>query len=371
MEALGGNLKNREVRRLHQQVMNAPMYRYGSFTPGRLDWEAKWDLSPGRRILIYCLRDYGSLYRWAEAINECTTYAARLVSFYPHPYGFPLDLLMPYPDVTERSKFQDLVSEATVIHEKHELAFFDGKNRLNEAHFAASGKPRIYTAYGGQMRKFQNVPDFRKYVHSYDYRVALTPDLNYDWFDGVVVPQAIDANQNVYSWEDGRLLAHSPSTPKRKGTSDLLEAVAGFDIELDLITGVSFEESIRRKGQSSLFFDQAGRELEEFLGVTTVIGWYGNSAIEAAVHGIPTIAHLSPEAFEGADRAGRSDIRIQCGIINTPRGADGIRQTLQDYFDRSEQERQEISLKTRRWVEEFHSYEAVGEALSKVYDSLI
>ncbi|WP_019170627.1 glycosyltransferase [Pseudaminobacter salicylatoxidans] len=279
---------------------------------------------------------------------------------------------MPYPNVTDRSRFQELVDEADIIHIKDEIGFFVGNNRLDKSIFNKSGKPRIYTAYGGQMRKYQSNEAFREYVMSHDARIALTPDLNYEWFNAALVPQAIDAEKNKVLWRDGRKLMHSPSTQIRKGTPDLLKAIEGLDIDFELIHGLPYEECIARKKKANLFFDQAGREITEFLGIDTIIGWYGNAAIEAAVHGIPTIAHLSEEALDGGERAGYDNIRSKCGILNTPFGAEGIRKTISEFFfDASPSDRAEISSRTRKWVENFHSHKAVGEALSRVYNRLI
>jgi glycosyltransferase involved in cell wall biosynthesis len=177
----------------------------------------------------------------------------------------------------------------------------------------------------------------------------------------------IDTRRFAYSWTEGRRLAHSPSTHTRKGTATLLAALDGLDIEFDLIQRVSHAECLERKQRCNLFFDQAGREDARQLGVDDVIGWYANAALEAAVHGIPTIAHLSEDAFAGAERGGQS-IRERCAIINTPLDEDGIRRTIETFFGLEPDERRALSLRTRRWVEEFHSYEAVGPQLAALYD---
>ncbi len=357
--------------RVQAELQKVQLQRYGSHTAGRPDWERKWDETPGKRVLLYALSDYsGSFFKWAEAINRHTGYAARLAVFDIHKYGYETDLVMPFPDVIPRSDIQGLAREADIIHIKDESGFFTGKNNLAADLLTGVGKPLIYTAYGGYMRKFAADESFRRYVGGFDDRIAMTPDLNYDWFDGHFIPHAIDTDSYGYSWNDGRLLAHSPSTAERKGTEDLVAAIAGLDVQFDLIQGVQHTECMRRKRVSNLFFDQAGNEIERRLGISTVIGWYGNSALEAAVFGIPTIAHLSQHAFDGARRAGR-DIERQCAIINTPRGAEGIRQTIQRYFDMTTEERRDLSLKTRQWMEDFHSYQACGRELARVYDRVL
>jgi len=51
-------------------------------------------------------------------------------------------------------------------------------------------------------------------------------------------------------------------------------------------------------------------------------------------------------------------------------GVDGIRATLQDYLKRTVAEKTELSLRTRRWIEDFHSYHVVGKRLADLYRSL-
>jgi len=106
------------------------------------------------------------------------------------------------------------------------------------------------------------------------------------------------------------------------------------------------------------------------LGPGRIVGWYGNSAVEAAVHGIPTIAHLSEQALDQAARAG-FDVRAHAPILNTAPGAAAIRRTVESYLALSPDRRTELSLRTRRWVEEFHSYTAVGPRLAELYDDVL
>jgi hypothetical protein len=361
----------REIRELERELSKVPIYRYGSYTPGRAEWEARWDSTPGRRVLLYAFRDYaGSFMKWATAINQHTEFAARLVVLKRHEYGYENDLLLPAPGHPLQGQLDRLCEEADLIHIKDENGFFTGSNRLPPDLLEKHGKPLVFTHYGGYARKLSSDPPYRKFVRKFDARVALTPDLNYDWFEGVFIPQAIDTKRYPYSWVDGRRLSHSPSMAARKGTADLLAAVEGLDLELDLISGVQHEECVRRKRQANLFFDQAGQERPESLGISTIIGWYGNSALEAAVHGIPTIAHLSEHAFAGAARAGK-DIRERCAIINTPFGRDGIRRTLENWLATPSDKRAAISLATRRWVEEFHGYEVCGRELAELYRALL
>ena len=364
--------RDRERRRhkaLKKTLDGLPRYEHGSLTPGVEAWSRRWREAEGNRVLLFANRDFaGSFFKLAEAINRCTEYAARLVTFQSHPFGYPLDLLYAtgslepsYPQLLE------LIGQSEVIHLKDETGFHRGTNKLPPDLLTGSGIPVVFTHYGGYARKHADDSAYIEHVLSFAARVAVTPDLCFEWFDGSYIPHCVDVRRFEYSWRDGRRVGHSPSTPARKGTDDLLAAVKDLDVTVDVIHGVRHDECLARKATCNLFFDQAGREAVELLGTDRVIGWYGNSALEAAVHGIPTIAHLSDEALDNAARAGK-DIRESCAIVNTPLGVEGIRETIRAYFDLSPDERRELSLRTRAWIEDFHSYEAVGPQVAALYD---
>jgi hypothetical protein len=361
----------RRFKEVKKALDSLPRYEFGSLSPGVESWSRRWREAEGNRVLLYAHRDYaGSLYRWAAAINTSTEYAARVIVLENHPFKYPIDLLYStasfeatYPDLLE------LMEQSDVVHLKDETGFYLGGNKLPPEFFTQLGVPLVFTHYGGYARKHSDDPGYIAHVLSHDARVAMTPDLCFDWFDGSYIAHGIDVERFRYSWRDGRVVGHSPSTPARKGTDELLEAVQGLDVTLDVIHGVTYDECLARKAMCNLFFDQAGREQVAVLGIDHVIGWYANSALEAAVLGIPSIAHLSDVALERAARSGQ-DVRESCAIINTPRGAEGIRQTIAAYFELSPRERQELSVRTRAWTESFHSYEVVGPQLAALYDGV-
>jgi glycosyltransferase involved in cell wall biosynthesis len=105
----------------------------------------------------------------------------------------------------------------------------------------------------------------------------MAPDL-VEWLPCPVGPMPTQRERN-----DGMLrIAHAPTNRNVKGTAFFLEAVKqlqaeGFEIEADLIEGVSWTECLNRKAQADIYYDQVQ------LG-------YGNNAIEAWGMGIPVIA---------------------------------------------------------------------------------
>ena len=192
-------------------------------------------------------------------------------------------------------------------------------------------------------------------------------DLCFDWFEGRWIPLPIDSERFPYEWRDGRVVGHSPSRPERKGTSEFMEATS----TLWWRKSTSFRTSLTTNAGAQAPLQpvlRSGRVRAAALGGRPA-GIYANAALEAAVRGIPTIAHLSEESFEGALRGGR-DLRADCLIINTPLGVEGIRATLRRWLDAPAEEREHHSRRTRAWVERVHSYRAVAAELAAVYDAI-
>jgi len=346
----------------------AKRWEHGSLTPLVKAWSARW-IENRKRVLIFANFDAaGSSFRWAEAINSHTEWAARHVTVRPHPYGYACDLTYGAPARIDE-RFHELAAEADVIQLKDEAGFLDGRNRAPTDLLSRHRKPLVHLQYGGIARQRQDDMDYRRHVLSHDAVVALTPDLCFPWLAGRVsfIPHAIDVATYAYGWHDSRIIGHSPSTRSRKGTLEFEKAVARIPaVEVDIIEGVNHAEVIKRKSRVGVFFDQAGRDS---LADGRVIGWYGNSALEAAVLGIPTLAHVSVQAIEGAE-LGNNPIPRWMPIVDTGLTSEGIEVAIRYVLDMDEGDRRRLSELTRRWVEHFHGYGSIGRQLVGLYEGL-
>lgn len=364
------HLQERErARGLSFQLDVLPRYEYGSLTPGLAAWREKWRQAEGGRMLIWDpMGTAGLAMRLAEAIHQATAFAVREVTLRQHPFGYPVDLLFPAVGLMD-SGLERLAEESDVIVLFDESFFLDESRPvpagLKEglAHFRGRieelGKPIVFCHYGGLARKFKSHTAYRQAALSCAARIAWEPDLAYPWFDCHYIPVPLDTRRSSHVWSDGRRIGHSPSVRGRKGTSAFLEAVQGLDVEVDLIEGVSHTECLERQRRCNLFFDQAGQERLDSLGIDDVIGWYGTSAVEAAVHGIPTMVHLSEDAFSNARRCG-VEVDTECPLINVPTDVVGIRAAIEAYFCCSPAERAALSARTREWVQSFHDSRTVA-----------
>ena len=191
------------------------------------------------------------------------------------------------------------------------------------------------------------------YVKATDFRTSIDPCILYPEYDGIYTPHAYDVPVS-YEWKPTNVIAHSPSDRKKKGTQELIEAVEalkkdGYDIELDIIEGVSYLESIARKKNALLFYDQS------------LTGFYGNASIEAMALGVPTMCRMDEKAY--ARSGGKLD---NCPVLDTK---EGLKEAIASYLDRKD--KASLSEKTARFVKKTHSYESVSVMWDIIYKTLL
>jgi len=362
-----------------------PTYSFGSYVPGNFEWERKWQNSPfDYRVLIIAPKDFsGSAYKLAEALNLHSDFACRLITFESHQFGYANDLIV-LEKSQERSSL--LLAEAenagTLILKDEQSWYHDslahrpGRQHKHDAVNKLFFGPRdqrvkCFTLYGGYTRKYRNVASWRIALESFDSLLAFTPDLFIHGLPNQLIPHAINVEKTSMAWTDSSLLHHSVSTlkPLRKGSDLFFEALGTLEEsgnrawkkwEVDFVTGVSFEEALKRKRLASLSFDQAGREGRISLGVDSVIGWYGNSAIESLAMGIPVIAHLSEKALSNAASFG---MRPGRGLIPVKLSSKDIAEKILDFVRSSHSEKLELAHAARLYASRWHSYESVASRL--------
>ena len=125
----------------------------------------------------------------------------------------------------------------------------------------------------------------------------------------------------------------------------------------------------KKKKEATVFLIRQEGKIKKNLGIDDIIGWYGNSALEAMSCGIPTIAHISEHALRGVKQAGISFDDFP--LINVPMDAEGMYEELKKFVNMSEEEQTNLSLRTRKFIEDFHSYQANAKDLSLIYDKVL
>jgi len=345
---------------------------------GQAAFEAKWnDAERNRRVLFVTDRDYsGSFMKWAKALNQHSEYAVRMISLRDHSYGYETDICLQKHLSSKKTVLSVLdryASEASIIHFKDEIGIFLDKNFLSDFFMKRRNIPQIYTLYGGYARKYEQHRSYRNFVNSFDLSVCMTPDLGFEWIERLIwVPHSVSWEPS-FNWSYGRKWAHSPSTAARKGTELFIDAYRDLEVklklQLDIIEGVSHEECLKRKSLANWFFDQAGREIANNLGINTEIGWYGNSAIEATTLGIPTLANLSKQALSRAESLW-PELAYNLPVINCGNSTESIKSTILSLMSLTSNESLTLAKKTFQTTGEFHSLPSAAKRLSSFYSSL-
>lgn len=334
-----------------------------------------WILSRGKRIILWSRYDFaGSGYRITEAVNLTTNHHVEYVVLAPFKYPEKLPrypAIGKYTDKTidiypdDINRLQWLLDQADVIHFKG-----DSVPELPEGlnlHLPPRVKV-VVTVAGTFFRRGENVPEaisqpiaeIQEYVLRSDARTTMTPELNYPDYDGKYIPQSYDSTVVPYSYDPPDLqqeplrIAHSPSDSLKKGTNVFQKACEvvqeeGYKVETDIYSKVSYQESIDRKRAAHVFFDQ------------NLLGWYGNSALEAMAAGVPVMAHLSDQATQQAGDIG------QPPIIETGQTVESMADALRSLFT---QDLGKISEETKAWCDTKHSYEATGKQYGELYNRL-
>lgn len=193
-------------------------------------------------------------------------------------------------------RFRDFLWEATVIStieqlgglESFDLIIADGGHDLFKVKefITKSTAPIVSIYYGSDLRTRG------AFEHIYTASMAsFTFEFDHTLFDSsqnfLFFPYDTLSSKKYSKQSSEFIISHSPTNRKAKGTDRILEVLetlqSQFTFSIDLIEGVSFEESIQRKANSSLFIDQIGE-----LG-------YGVSSLEAISLGVPTAVELLPD----------------------------------------------------------------------------
>ena len=277
-----------------------------------------------------------------------------------HPYGYPSDIVL--VDDEDRSQALEALRSCDVIHFKGDdpPPFVLGGMHVTYG----DSKPKVITVGGSDFRRHRNglFHDVARgrykeqlYLNNADCRVALTPDLNYPWFEGEWIPAPIEMS-GAPCWEKPKStirIGHSPSIRSKKGTDSVfLPAIGilkkrGYDVQAVMLENMSHAECVKHKRSLDIFWDQS------------VVGAYGNSALEAMCHGIPTMCHLADISMSQAK--GQLD---DCPVVNFAPTPHSCADAMMELIDSG---MSEVSKKTYEWTKSTHGFSAVGHRYLEAY----
>lgn len=161
--------------------------------------------------------------------------------------------------------------------------------------------------------------------------------------------------QPVYPRIDQKkpIIVHSPTALIAKGTNHILPVIEKlkekYDFDFRLIHNVSRSEALEMIAQCDIFIDQI------------IGGSYGMAAMEAMSYGKPTLCWVLPEVMQ----AGLPD---SCPIVNT--NPDNLELQLIQLLEQPEL-RNEIGVKSREYVDQYHDAKRLGTQLLSIYDAVL
>jgi len=306
------------------------------------------------KIVILSEIDYaGSGFKMFQAIKRHTNHEIRMFSGTPqNKLNHPTSTL-----VTEdnRPHIQKNINDADIIHFKGDWPPLDGYLGLK-----IPDKPIIITTAGTFFRKKEH-KGLGTYNHTDYHRATLKTsfetDLLYPEYSDVWTPHPIDSDDQPRLWQmNGKpVFMHIPSSPERKGTEfvnrvfSILEK--SIDCETEIITGVTYQESIEAKKRATIYFDQFE------------VGFYGNAALEAMQWGIPVVCWISRMALNQAKGQ-----LYACPIINEDKS--NPENTASRVINIIKNSIEARSIITKGWCDKRHGYKAIAKQWDKLYTKL-
>lgn len=174
---------------------------------------------------------------------------------------------------------------------------------------------------------------------------------------------AIDIHRNqhkiVPNENNNFRILHAPNHRNIKGSSRIEEAVTnlrsqGLDLDLTLLSGVPHQQVIAEISKHDLVVDQL------------IVGWYAQFALEALVAGVPTICFLKDEYIKFYSNL---LTKSKSGLPFINANLENIEAVIKEcYLNRGRL--QDLTTKGYAFVEEFHSFEEIGNMFLDVTEKL-
>lgn len=152
------------------------------------------------------------------------------------------------------------------------------------------------------------------------------------------------------------IFVHAPNHRLVKGTEDIIAAVEslnkrGFKCELKIVENTSNARLLKIIAESDAVIDQL------------LLGTYARLAIEAMALGKPVFCYLREDLYKF------NTIWEDCPIINA--NPDTIESHIEKFLLSKREERQNIGLKSREYVENYHSLEYIAQRFDTIIKKVL
>ena len=213
-----------------------------------------------------------------------------------------------------------------------------------------AGKKIVCCYFGSDLRTrgiFKELDDISDLNLTVEFdHLQIYKGINYLFFPFDVKQFTIKEKHN-----DKIKIIHSPTNRKFKGTDKIIKVIDEIQkerqIEFILLENMDRQKVLEVKETCDLAIDQVGGEMGG--------SGYGKNSIENLSMGIPTFTEFSDDylVFVPENPFIHSTIAT-------------LKENLLKYID-NESLRKDKSIEGRRWVEKYHSFEAVNERLTDLY----
>lgn len=320
------------------------------------------------KVLFLSRGDWaGTGYFTMSAINSIGRIQCRQLTFYPHIYKYPTDILIPkcflaepvsYPPEVE-AEARRILDEADLIHIfNDEIPSFEGVIDFD------TSKVKSYTFSGSYYRDRPGHAIVNARMKELGARLVVQ-NPTYFWPEETVglhveyIPHAIDLERfnPCLPKEEGNIGCYDPAHSSTTARIDiaLMETLLMQefpDWKLVCKERTTWEERLKKLAHCALYFEYMDPNL----------GYFGQSALEACGFGIPVMSYISEKALKnGGERLGKPAI-----VHVTPETLEeDIRKLIEnkDY-------RMHVSVASRFWIENHFSYPVVGELYTKFFEEL-
>ncbi|EKE00971.1 MAG: hypothetical protein ACD_21C00250G0044 [uncultured bacterium] len=166
--------------------------------------------------------------------------------------------------------------------------------------------------------------------------------------------QSIHPNYNVQNQIP--VFVHAPNHRLIKGTDKIIEVIdslnkRGFPCELKIVENTSNAELLKIIKESDGVIDQL------------LLGTYARLAIEAMALGKPVFCYLRQDLYKF------NPIWTDCPIINVD--PDNLEQKLELFLKSTSEERLKVGIKSRKYIEKYHSLEYVGSRFNSIIQKVL
>jgi glycosyltransferase involved in cell wall biosynthesis len=151
---------------------------------------------------------------------------------------------------------------------------------------------------------------------------------------------------------DRPVVVHAPSSRRRKGTEQILAALADLPVDVELIEGLDHRAAFARYRAADIVVDQLNA------------GWYGVFAIECLALGKPVVTFLHDEAVRRTEEAYGVEVPLVSATAET------LRERLRPLVDDAAL-RQRVGAASRAYAEKLHDIDAIAGELVGIYERIM